>query len=130
RSRSDDRRPRRAPVAARSDRAGGEPMNVGSVMVFAVAAVPLLIAVGLVAAGISSLRRSRRDQARRTPVEAVVVEHSFMVQPAQVTFDYPVPGGWSRARRTVGLPVVRTDGIRVVPGDRLTVWVDPQDPGA
>lgn len=104
-------------------------MTVGLLMAVLVALVPLLGGAGLVAGGIATARRSRADNGRRVPVEAVVVDHTFLVQPARVTFDYPSPSGQPlRAERTVGMPVVRTDGLRVVPGDRLTVWFDPTNP--
>ena len=96
-----------------------------------------VVAVGFVATGAAvavvgavMLRRNARLPTSRVPVEAVVVHRTSHVRPSSVTFDYPVPGGWLRARRVEGLPVTNGQGRVAQPGDRITVWVDPRDPAA
>ncbi|GEM_PF-947435 len=90
----------------------------------------LLVSVGgglALLLGGSALRRSSATGGR-VPVDAVVVDYSNFTRPSKVTFDYPVPGGWRRATRVEGLSSVRTSGLLVQQGDRLTVWVHPQRP--
>jgi len=90
----------------------------------------VVVGAALVAGGVLVLRRNARQPVTRVPVEAVVVHRTSHVRPSSVTFDYPVPGGWLRARRVEGLPATTAEGRVARPGDRITVWVDPRDPVA
>ncbi|MCC2335870.1 DUF3592 domain-containing protein [Cellulomonas wangsupingiae] len=89
-----------------------------------------VVGLGLGVGGVVVLRRATRLPSTWVAVEAVVVHRTSHVRPASVTFDYPVPGGWLRARRVEGLAVTTGDGRVAGPGDRITVWVDPRAPGA
>lgn len=91
-----------------------------------VALVALVPAVVLVVAGLRVLRSA--STAHRVPVEAVVVDYTNFTNPSRVTFDYPVPGGWSRATRVEGFSSIPRQGWLVHPGQRFVVWVDPHRP--
>ncbi len=88
-----------------------------------------LVGVGLAFGGVALVRRTSRAPRERVGVEAVVVHRTSHVRPSSVTFDYPVPGGWQRAKRVEGLPATTPQGRRAQPGDRIVVWVDPHRPG-
>lgn len=70
----------------------------------------LLVGLGLVAGGVAMLRRTSRIPDRRIPVEAYCVGRTFMAEPARVTLDYPVPGGWRRVTLVEGLPASSVTG--------------------
>jgi len=95
-------------------------------LVFAVAV--LVVGLGLVAGGVAIWRHTARIPRERVPVEAFCVDRTFMSQPARVTLDYPVPGGWRRATLIEGLPTTSVTGGPARPGDRVVVWVDPHRP--
>lgn len=93
--------------------------------------LPFLVIVGAGAGMIvAGLRMQRRiTEVPRVAVEAVVVTYSNWTRPTHVVFDYPAPDGrWLRARRVVGVPLVQRQGLLVRAGDRLTVFVNPQQP--
>ncbi len=103
-------------------------LNPGAVVVGVLALVLLVAGLGAGAGGVGLLRRASRTARERVPVEAVCVERTHLVQPARVTLDHPVPGGWRRVTLVEGLPTRSVAGGTAGPGDRVTVWVDPRQP--
>lgn len=103
-------------------------MSPGAVMFGVFVTLVLLVGLGLVAGGVAMLRRTSRIPDRRIPVEAYCVGRTFMAEPARVTLDYPVPGGWRRVTLIEGLPTSSVTGGVPKPGDRVVVWVDPDRP--
>lgn len=103
-------------------------MNAGVLAIGGLALVLVVAGLGLGAAGVALLRRGARTTHERVPVEAVCVERTAFVQPARVTLDHPVPGGWRRVTLVEGLPTTSVTGGTARPGDRVTVWVDPRRP--
>ncbi|UZN02140.1 DUF3592 domain-containing protein [Cellulomonas sp. S1-8] len=100
-------------------------------LTFEVLALVLVAAgAGVAVVGVLLLRRNVRPPSPWVEVGAVVVERTAYVRPSSVTFDYPVPGGWLRARRVEGMPVTTRQGKTAQPGDWFMVWVDPRNPGA
>lgn len=103
-------------------------MNPGTVMFAVFVTFVLLVGLGLVAGGVAVLRRTSRIPDKRIPVEAYCVSRTFMSEPARVTLDYPVPGGWRRVTLVEGLPTSSVTGGVATSGDRVVVWVDPDRP--
>lgn len=103
-------------------------MNPGALVAGAVALVVLGVGAAFVAGGVALLRRTSRIPHGRVPVAAVCVERTFLSQPARVTLDHPVPGGWRRVTLVEGMPTTNAAGGVARPGDRVTVWVDPHRP--
>ncbi len=103
-------------------------MAAGAVgfVVFA-AIVAFVPAVVMVLVGVRLTRAA--STSGRIPVEARVVDYTYLTTPRRVTFDYPGPDGrWLRATRVEGVSPIRSQGLFPRPGDPLTVWVQPQRP--
>jgi len=95
-------------------------------------AIPVLVllfaGVGMLVGGRALARRSS-DSRGLVTVEAVVVERTSFTDPARITFDYPLPdGSWARATRVEGVPTPGERGAARRPGERIPVWVNPQNP--
>ena len=90
--------------------------------------VGLVPAVVLVLCGVRVYRRAA--SVGRVAVQAFLVDSRMtFTRTSELTFDYPGPDGrWLRATRLQGLPVVQHSGWFMRPGDRLTVFVDPNHP--
>lgn len=91
-----------------------------------VALVAIVPAAAMIVGGVRLARGASTEG--RVAVEAVVVDYTNHTRARYVTFDYPVPGGWSRATRMEGISTIPRQGFLVHPGQRFTVWVDPLRP--